>query len=133
MFVSDKDFIFTENYKTMTFRLKEFPRVIRPFLKLTRDSKTPTDLELDELKHKLAFYFPPIWHLLKIIIKEELKRFVKYRWKKAIGWIFTVSLIVTLSYFTVKWFIEPVIVKMLPARKALANGRSLRHSMTGCR
>lgn len=94
----------------MAFHLSDFPRVFRPFFKLTKDSKTPTDLELDELKNQLAFYFPPVWELFKKILKEEFVRFIKYRWKRLVGLIIITTSIITVSYFAVKYFIEPIII-----------------------
>ena len=56
----------------MTFHLKDFPRLVRPFFKLTKDSKTPTDLELDELKTQLAFLFPTVRFLFQKIVRKSL-------------------------------------------------------------
>ena len=89
--------------------LKDFLFFFRPFLKLTEHSKYPTDHQLDLDKELLKYYLQPVKPLFMKIIKEHIKRFFKYRWKRFVGWVFIIALAVSSSYFVVKWYVEPIV------------------------
>lgn len=103
--------------KTTKRKNKEYKSSLYPFfhplLKLSAEKKTPTDLELDNLKGKLSFYLPDTLHLINLIFKAELKRFVLYRWKQVVSLLFIATIFITASYLAVKKYIEPKIVHQI--------------------
>lgn len=112
-------------FKSMS-HLKDFFFFFRPFLHLTKDSKYPTDDVLDQDKELLKFYLKPVTPLLKDITKRQLKRFFRYQWKRLIGWMLVSGIIVFLSYYAVKWYVEPKIVEKKTSSVEIVYIRTLR-------
>lgn len=98
----------------------KIPRILKPLLKLTKDEKSPTDVELDDDISRVGFIFHEIYPLLKRIIKKKILRFFKYNIFTILRYILYVSLILTLSYFAwIKIFNPVVIVKDLKQKKEI--------------
>lgn len=86
------------------------PKFLSLFLKPTRDSKTPTDIDLDECKEKLAFNFQYDYSLLKHIMRHEIMRFFVYRWKLLVSRIVMVCVLCVLCYYAFR-VVEPMIIR----------------------
>lgn len=84
----------------------------RPLLKMTADSKNPTDLELDSLKSHLHFLLPQTLHLIRVVFRAERKRLFQYKWKEMVGYTILTVLVVASSYYSVKLWVEPLIIKV---------------------
>jgi len=85
-------------------------KIFKPFLKLTSESKRPTDLELDEMIDKLKFYMPAVNHLISKIVWKQFIRTFKYRWRLLIGWSFMICAFATVSYFAIEKYVQPIII-----------------------
>lgn len=93
-------------------------KILESLLKLTKESKTPTDLELDEKIEKLNFELPYFYSLLKEIIREKLKRFFKYKYKSFIKDILIISSFCIGTYYVVVKGIEPILNETLIIEKS---------------
>lgn len=75
------------------------PKILRPFLKLTAEEKTPTDIELDSDIEYVSFVMHGLWPLLSKIIRNKIRRFFRYRWKFILGRIVIATGICVLGYY----------------------------------
>lgn len=62
----------------MKKELRTFPIFLRPLLKLTHHSKTPTDKDLDEKIERLKFQIKGLQHLFYDVMRSKIKRIFKY-------------------------------------------------------
>ena len=94
------------------------PKILKPFLKPTSEETTPTDLELDNDIAYVSFLLHQIWPMLKKIMHNKNKRFIKYRWKVTLGRIVLITLILGLSYLAfVKVFDVQIVTNTVVAPK----------------
>jgi hypothetical protein len=73
-------------------------KILKPFLRLTVEEKSPTDLELDQDIDYASYLIHRISPLLRRIIISKFKRFFKYRWKILFGRLTYISLVLLLFY-----------------------------------
>jgi hypothetical protein len=88
----------------------QVPKILKPFLKLTAEEKTPTDIQLDHDIEYVSYIIYNIWPILKKIIRNKIKRYFWYRWKFIFGRIVIFSLILFLSYIA---FVKVFHVRMV--------------------
>lgn len=93
------------------------PKLLRPFLKLTSDSKNPTDELLDVKIQELHFITPHVYSLLTYIVKEKTKRFFKYQYKVFLTWGAIISIVFFGIYYTMVTIVEPIISKYTNGRE----------------
>lgn len=86
------------------------PKILKPFLKLTSEEKTPTDIQLDNDIEYVSHIMHHIWPKLKVIIKNKIKRYFFYRWKFILGRIIILSMFLSLGYFA---FVKVLHVQIL--------------------
>lgn len=87
-----------------------FLKILKPFLRMTADSPTPTDSRLDcdiEYARMLLHNLSP---LMRRIVRAKVKRFFRYRWKFALGRVAMAAVIVFLGYFA---FVKVMHVKIV--------------------
>lgn len=87
------------------------PKLFRSLFNLTKnDNKIPTDHELDDDIEKLGWMMQYVWPLLRKIIREKIKLFLKYKWKRTVKYILYISVIITCLFITWNQVVSPSIV-----------------------
>lgn len=74
-------------------------KLLRPFLKLTAEEKSPTDIQLDNDIEYVSDIIHKISPVLSKIIRNKVKRYFLYRWKFLLGRLIIASSFLYLGYF----------------------------------
>ena len=77
----------------------QIPKILKPFLRPTSEEKTPTDTELDHDIEYVSFLLHHIWPVLKSVIRNKARRFLRYRWKFVLGRTVFFIGVAVLAYF----------------------------------
>ena len=91
----------------------------------TEYAKTPTDIALDSRMSLTLYKLREVEHDIEYVIKERIKRFFKYKKLWFTLRIMQLSLICTLGYFTVVYFVAPTIRYIYPAAKIMQSDTQL--------
>lgn len=87
------------------------PKLIKPLIRFTKESKNPTDSKLDESISHLLFLLPSVYALCKYILKGKTRRFFMYQYKVFIAWVILTIVGMVGIYLMVTKIIEPAIVE----------------------
>jgi hypothetical protein len=75
------------------------PKIVKPFLRLTSDEKTPTDMRLDNDIEYVSMLFHHAWPVFAAIVRRKIRRFFRYRWKFVVGQSILWSAVLVLAYY----------------------------------